>query len=295
LFLDFLPSLSLWDETSKGQASPLPFESVTFKLWCVMKYIDVQAQEGLLDKKLEHGEVFSFRCHEGLECFTRCCRNLNLFLYPYDVLRLKNRLNISSGQFLDAYVDIVLRQSNSFPDVLLRMAENEERTCPFLNESGCTVYPDRPDTCRTFPLEQGILFQGPAGKPTDVYFFKPPGFCLGQYEPQEWTSQSWAEDQGAVLYHKMTAKWAEVKGLFHSDPWGQEGPYGPKGKMAFMATYNLDKFRDFVFRSTFLKRYKVKSEVLKKIKTDEVELVKFGFVWVKFFVWGIKHPYLRPR
>ena len=93
----------------------------------------------------------------------------------------------------------------------------------------------------------------------------------------------------------MTAKWAEVKGLFHSDPWGQGGPYGPKGKMAFMAAYNLDKFRDFVFQSTFLKRYKVKSEVLKKIKTDEVALMKFGFVWVKFFVWGIKHPYLRPR
>jgi hypothetical protein len=90
-----------------------------------MKYIDAKAQEDLLDKKLEDDEVFSFRCHEGLECFTRCCRNLNLFLYPYDVLRLKNRLNISSEQLIDAYVDIVLRESNFFPDVLLRMAKNE--------------------------------------------------------------------------------------------------------------------------------------------------------------------------
>ena len=260
-----------------------------------MKYIDAKAQEDLLDKKLEDDEVFSFRCHEGLECFTRCCRNLNLFLYPYDVLRLKNRLNISSEHLIDAYVDIVLRESNFFPDVLLRMAENEERTCPFLNESGCTVYPDRPDTCRTFPLEQGILFQGPAGKATDVYFFKPPDFCIGQHEPQEWTSESWAQDQGAVFYHKMTAKWAEVKALFHSDPWGQEGHHGPKGKMAFMATYNLEKFRDFVFQSTFLKRYKVKSGVLRKIKTDEVALMKFGFAWVKFFVWGINQPSFRLR
>ena len=62
-----------------------------------------------------------------------------------------------------------------------------------------------------------------------------------------------------------------------------------------MATYNLDKFRDFVFQSTFLKRYKVKAEVLKKIKTDEVALMKFGFAWVRFFVWGINQPHFRLR
>lgn len=260
-----------------------------------MKYIDVEAHKDLLEKRLQESECFTFRCHDGLQCFTQCCRNLNLFLYPYDVLRLKNRLNISSEQLLDSYVNIVQRESNFFPDVLLRMAENEEKACPFLNESGCTVYPDRPDTCRTFPLEQGILFQGLSGRAIDVYFFKPPDFCLGQYEPQEWTTESWANDQEAVFYHKMTAKWSEVKALFQSDPWGQEGPYGQKGKMAFMATYNLDRFRDFVFKSTFLKRYKIKGEVLTKIKTDDVELMKFGFGWVKFFVWGTKHPHLKPR
>jgi len=260
-----------------------------------MKYIDSTQKDDLLAKRLRDGETFSFRCHEGLACFTQCCRNLNLFLYPYDVLRLKNRLNISSDQFLDKYVDVVLRESNYFPDVLLRMAENDQKTCPFLAEAGCMVYPDRPDACRTFPLEQGIVFQGPKGKARDVYFFKPPDFCLGQYEPHEWTVESWAEDQGAAIYHKMTARWAGVKGLFQSDPWGAEGPYGPKAKMAFMVTYNLDRFRDFLFDSTFLKRYKVKSEVIKKIRTDDVELMKFGFGWVEFFVWGIKTPYLRPR
>jgi len=260
-----------------------------------MKYIDLEAHKDTLAKRLQVGERFSFRCHEGLSCFTKCCRNLNLFLYPYDVLRLKQGLHMHSDRFLDTHVDVVLRESNYFPDVLLRMAENEERTCPFLGQSGCTVYADRPDTCRTFPLEQGILFQGPKGKAKDVYFFKPPDFCLGQHETQEWTTESWAEDQEAVTYHKMTARWAGIKGLFQTDPWGDEGPYGPKAKMAFMATYNLDRFRDFVFKSTFLKRYKVKKEVLRRIKEDDVELMKFSFGWVRFFVWGLKTPYLRLR
>jgi len=260
-----------------------------------MKYIDTEHHPDLLEARLRDGERFSFRCHEGLECFTKCCRNLNLFLYPYDVLRLKKKLNISSDEFLDSYVDIVLRESNFFPDVLLRMAEDDERTCPFLGRPGCTVYPDRPDTCRTFPLEQGIMFQGRKGKATDVYFFRPPDFCLGPHEPEQWTAESWADDQGAVTYHKMTARWAEVKGLFQVDPWGADGPYGPRAKMAFMATYNLDRFREFVFASSFLRKYKVKTAIQKKIEADDMELMKFGFCWVQFFVWGIKTPYLRPR
>lgn len=260
----------------------------------VMRYIDPSTQKALLDKSIKHGQHFAFRCHPDLDCFTRCCRNLNLFLYPYDVLRLKTRLDMSSEAFLESYTDIVLRESNFLPEVLLRMSENEEKTCPFLTEAGCTVYPDRPDTCRTFPLEQGVLFQGPEGNAISVYFFRPPPFCLGQHESQEWTVESWAEDQGAVLYHQMTALWAEVKAFFQRDPWGREGPYGAKGKMAFMATYNLDGFRDFVFKSTFLRRYRVKKDVLKKIEADDVSLMKFGFAWVKFFVWGIKSPYFRP-
>jgi hypothetical protein len=92
----------------------------------------------------------------------------------------------------------------------------------------------------------------------------------------------------------MTLRWSELKRLFQTDPWGKENIDGPRGKMAFMATYNIDSFRDFVLNSSFLKRYKVKSKIIKKIKADDVELMKFGFEWVKFFVWGIKTDFFVP-
>ena len=82
---------------------------------------------------------------------------------------------------------------------------------------------------------------------------------------------------------------------WQQNPWGIEGPEGPKAKMAFMATYNLDRFRDFLFRSSFLKRYKVKSVMLKKLKTDDVQLLKFGFDWVRVYVWGQKSKQIRLR
>jgi len=260
-----------------------------------MKYVDIENLDTLPGRRIEDGDSFSFHCYPGIACFNRCCRNLNLFLYPYDVIRLKNRLEISSDQFLDRHVDVVLRSSSFFPEVLLRMSEDQERTCPFLNESGCSVYPDRPDTCRTFPVEQGVLYNAETKKTELVHFFRPPDYCLGQHESKVWTTQSWSQDQEAVLYNKMTIRWSELKSLFQTDPWGSQGMEGPKGKMAFMATYNIDRFRDFLFNSTFLKRYKVKSALFKKIRTDDVELMKFGFEWVKFYVWGFKTRYLKLR
>ena len=237
-----------------------------------MKNIDIEDIDKLPGIQIKENDTFNFRCHPGVSCFNLCCRNLNLFLYPYDVVRLKHSLGVSSDRFLDEYVDVVLRPSNFFPEVLLRMSSTSDKACPFLTASGCSVYPDRPDTCRTFPIEQGTLYDARNNKDTPVYFFRPPDF-----------------------YHKMTMRWAAVKRLFQEDPWGFEGPEGSKAKMAFMAAYNLDRFRDFIFQSSFLKRYKVKSTLLKKIKTDDVQLLKFGFEWIRFFIWGIKSKNIRIR
>jgi Fe-S-cluster containining protein len=260
-----------------------------------MKSVDLKNMSNLPGRKLGENEPFSFRCHPDLACFNQCCRNLNLFLYPYDVICLKQNLGMTSDAFLDHYVDVVLRPGNYFPAVLLRMADNEEKTCPFLTDEGCSVYPDRPDTCRTFPMEQGLVVDQGAKAPELIQFYRPPDFCLGQYEDAPMTAKTWAEDQEAETHHQMTVMWAGLKAMFQNDPWEGEGPDGPRGKMAFMATYNLDRFRDFIFNSSFLKRYKVKSSVLKSIRANDVQLMKFGMAWVKFYLWGIKSKNLRLK
>ena len=261
----------------------------------IMKHLDEDQIDKLPGIRIKKNDTFQFRCYPEVACFNDCCRNLNLFLYPYDVIRLKQSLGLSTDEFLDRYVDIVLRPQNYFPDVLLRMADNREKTCPFLTETGCSVYPDRPDTCRTFPVEQGMLYDSDRKMDTPIYFFRPPDFCCGQNEKREWSIAAWIQDQDAELHHKMTVRWAELKRLFQNDPWGFEGPEGPKAKMAFMATYNIDRFREFVFQSSFLKRYKVKSTIIKKLKSNDLQLLKFGFEWVKVFIWGMKSKNIRLR
>ena len=257
-----------------------------------VKKDDIAALRG---RRLKPRETFSFRCHPDIGCFNRCCRNLNLFLYPYDIVRLKHALAVTADVFLDRYTDIVLREGSHFPEVLLRMAANAEQTCPFLDDSGCAVYADRPDTCRTFPVEHGLMFGPDGGEPQTVSFFRPPDFCLGPHEDEDWTLESWAEDQEAKIYNRMTRRWAAIRALFHQDPWQGQGPYGPRAKMAFMATYNMDAFRSFVFESSFLKRYRVKQERIRKIRKDDAALLGLGFEWVKLTVWHIPSRWIRPR
>jgi Fe-S-cluster containining protein len=258
-----------------------------------MKAIEIDNLGKIPGRRLQANESFSFRCHAELECFNRCCRNLNLFLHPYDVLRLKTNLQISSETFLERYVDVVQRPSNTFPEVVLKMADDQQRSCVFLKPGGCTVYRDRPYTCRNFPLEQGQLFNRASSRFEMVHFFRPPVFCRGPSSHQQWTPQSWAQDQKATEHNRMTVLWADLKRRFEVDPWGSQGPHGPKAKMAFMAVYNLDEFRLFIFQSSFLKRYRVSKNVQKKLRRDDKELLLFGFDWVKLFVWGIKPAWLK--
>ena len=54
-------------------------------------------------RKLTPESRFKFRCHPGVPCFTECCGKTTIILTPYDILRLKNRLRIPSGEFLEKY------------------------------------------------------------------------------------------------------------------------------------------------------------------------------------------------
>lgn len=253
-----------------------------------MKYVEIDDLSEFQGQMIEDTDSFAFKCHSGVSCFNLCCRNLTFFINPYDIIRLKQNLRISSDQFIEQYTNIVVRPGHHFPDVLLQMADDIEKLCPFLTDAGCRVYPDRPHTCRTFPVEHGLYYDADKEKTRLVHFFRPPGFCMGRHEKTRWNLKSWESDQEASFYNHMTVQWAQIMRMFQSDPWGGQGPNGQKGKMAFMAAYNIDAFRDFVLNSSFLKRYKVRSQLRMKMKSDDVVMLKVGMAWIKMFLFGIK-------
>ncbi len=100
--------------------------------------------------------TFSFACNETIPCFTKCCHNADMFLYPYDIIRLKQNLGMTSEEFLVKHTITAFRDNPFFPSVMLKMSDDQGHPCSFLTKKGCTVYEDRPYSCRAYPLEPAI-------------------------------------------------------------------------------------------------------------------------------------------
>ena len=238
-----------------------------------MKAIDPKWIDRLPGVPLKKDDRFNFRCHRDLACFNQCCRNLNLFLYPYDVLRLKQSLNMDSDRFLEAHTETALRDNPYFPSVMLKMSEAEDRACTFLTKAGCTVYEDRPFSCRAYPLERGVGRTGEDGRKTDFYGIARHDHCKGHLEKNTWTVAAWLEDQGVPEYNAMNDLWVDIDTILRKNPWGDRGLQSPAFGMTFMASYNMDHFRRFVFESTFLSRFTISADRIEDMKTDDAALM----------------------
>ena len=225
---------------------------------------------------------FKFRCHKGVSCFTRCCRGINLVLTPYDILRLKNRLGLSSEEFLAIYTKPELLEKTDLPMVTLKLMDDEEESCPFVRDDGCIVYEERPSCCRYYPL--GVASMSHKENPDDdkdFFFFINEPHCKGFEEDTLWSVASWREDQGVDVRDEINAGWTDLLVRKRSFPKNIKLTDESK-KMFFMVSYNLDQYKRFVFESSFLKRYDVDAETVERIRNDEVELLKFGIDWLRF-------------
>jgi hypothetical protein len=237
--------------------------------------------ELLRDKRqLASGEPFRFSCHPNLSCFGTCCRDVNILLTPLDVLRLARRLGLSTSDFLDRHALMPITKDLHLPVVMLRMGEDPDRRCPFVGEPGCTVYVDRPWACRMYPLGMAMP-PGRAGvEPEPVYFLFDEEFCQGREEAQQWTVETWRADQGVNHRDALEAGFRDIV----SHPWFIGGrQLDPRRmEMFFTACYDLDSFRNFIFSSSFLRRFAVEDALVHELADNDEALLGFAFRWLRF-------------
>jgi uncharacterized protein len=228
---------------------------------------------------------FNFHCHPGVDCYMVCCRNVDMFLYPYDILRLKQALKITSQEFMETYTRVVTGTSHPyFPSVMLRLTEDESKSCPFLSEEGCGVYLARPSACRTYPLERGVDRSPGKRVVNDFYLLTDHDYCHGHQEEKSFTVKKWIRDQRLDDYNLMDDLWAEVDTVFAGNPWVGEGSGGPKQQIAFTACYDIDNFRLMVAKHSLLERFTVPRDQKRRIMKSDTELLKFAFEWIKNFL-----------
>ena len=223
-------------------------------------------------------DSFRFACHSGLACYTRCCRGITIFLTPYDILRMKNALGITSTSFLKEYT-VSLIGDSGLPVVFLKMGDDADESCPFVTPQGCTIYPHRPWSCRIYPLQPEST---KITEKTDreYYSIMDIPFCLGLAENKTSTVADWKESQGITIYREMEIFFKKIMMSPHLS--GKKITNKKIQDMFYMACYDLDRFRRFVFESKFLKLFEVDPKTTEKIKYDEVELYKFAMRWLEY-------------
>ena len=241
--------------------------------------------------QLSKDSRFKFRCHPGVSCFTECCGKTTIILTPYDILRLKNRLHISSGEFLEKYTRTEYHDKSGLPLVIMDMPRFEGK-CPFVRPvTGCEVYTDRPATCRYYPIGQGTLITDDGVE--EFYFFVREPHCKGYEEDAEWSVATWREDQGVDKYDEMNLPWKTL--MLRRGEGG--GPVTDErgNKLFAMVMYDLDQFRNFVFKSRFLQIFDVDEDVKERIWDDDEELLKFGYQYVKMVLKIEDAESIQPR
>jgi Fe-S-cluster containining protein len=225
---------------------------------------------------IEGNATINFRCHRNIACWNACCSNIDISLTPYDILRLKKRLGISSGEFLLKYTVPYEFEKGGIAGVKLKPVENGS-ACQFMVAEGCSVYEDRPTACRYYPV--ALLSMRKQNEYTDTHGYalvKEP-HCLGHNEQRPITIEDYRKEQGLIEYDDHGRGWRQLILKKKSSGPTVGKPTQRSLQLFFMACYDLDRFREFVTSTSFNELYDLPQDLQQQIRTDDIALMDFGF------------------
>jgi len=265
---------------------------------CVVAGVRAQTPGPVQPTQLKPADTFRFRCHRGVSCWNACCHGADVTLTPCDILRLVRRLGVRPAEFLERYTVSAVHEATDMPVVKLKMGGGDGKgPCSFMVPEGCSVYSDRPLTCRYYPLGLVSHKLKDADKKEDFHFLVKESHCKGHLEATAQTVEKFRSEQGVADYEAINRGWVDI--LMKLASWKSVG--GPMGKapspqtrqMFFMVSTDINRFRRFVFETRFLKVYDVPAEVVEQIRTDDEALLQLGFKWLKTVLFN--EPTLKMR
>jgi Fe-S-cluster containining protein len=231
-------------------------------------------------------DTFCFACTPEVPCFNACCRDLNQALTPYDVLRLKSYLGLSSEQFLAQYTLQHTGPGSGLPVVTLKPDDNHDLCCPFVTEKGCRVYENRPSSCRMYPLVRAVSRSRVTGKITERFMLLKEPHCLGFCQGNPRTVHQWIEDQKITGYNEINDKLIHIISLKNRR---RPGVLDLKSRnLFFTALYDLDNFRFRIIRHGLRAGFRIDSALMDKAREDDVALLEIGIQWVKHALFGVE-------
>lgn len=235
--------------------------------------------------ELSNDDPFQFDCHPGVSCFNACCKNIDITILPYDIMRLKNRENISSSKWVNSYTVPFAMDQHQLPGLKLATQEGS-KACVFLSDEGCQVYEDRPTACRYYALgSMGIRREG-KGYVEDVYFQVKEDHCMGHKEPKKQTVGEYRKSQGVEKYDEMNREWRDIILKKRSSGPTVGAPSERSLQLFDMCSYDIDSFAKFVKSDSFQNLFKLDENTQEAINNDEEALLLFAARFLKQVLFG---------
>jgi uncharacterized protein len=246
---------------------------------------DIPFESPNLPELLTGSTRIRFRCHKGISCFNACCRKADVTLAPYDVLRLKKRLGMSSEEFLKKYTVPFQMDRDGVPG--LKMRTDEEGVCIMLDAAnGCGVYTDRPTVCRYYPVALLNMRAKESSEVQENYTLVREGHCKGHLEDREISIDDYRIEQGCKESDDRNRDWYRLILKKRSAGPGVGRPSEMSLQLFFMASYNLDMFRRFVLSDNFRKTYRLNDTFYEVVEGDDLILMDFGFQLMRQVLFG---------
>ncbi|SDW62680.1 YkgJ family cysteine cluster protein [Thiocapsa roseopersicina] len=226
-----------------------------------------------------------FRCYQGISCFNTCCRQADITLAPYDILRLKRRLGMSSTEFIRQYTVPFQMDGDGMPGVKLRT--DETGTCLQLDgDNGCGVYSDRPTVCRYYPVALLALREKDSPEAKERYSLVKEAHCKGHAEPREISIADYRVEQGCEEYDARNREWYRL--VLKKKSAGPSVGRPPRASLQlfFMASYDIDTCRRFVLSGNFRSTYQLPAEFYAEVKQGDEALLDFAFRFLRQVLFG---------
>ena len=243
------------------------------------------ADTPVVPNQLEGDAVIQFRCHKDIDCFNACCKNIDIMLTPYDILRLKTRLGITSTEFLRQYTEPFEFGRGSVGGVKYKPKEGTNE-CQFVTEEGCSVYEDRPTACRYYPV--GLLSTRRQDENFDraSYALVQEDHCHGHFEDRKLTIDEYRVEQGLEDYDEHGRAWRQLILKVKSAGPAIGNMSKTSLKFFFMACYDLDRLREFVKSGGFATTYDLDQATMDELLTDDMALLRFGDRMIRQIMYG---------
>ena len=246
---------------------------------------DIPFKSPTVPEAFTANDKIRFRCYKGISCFNACCSQADVTLAPYDILRLKRRLGLTSGEFLEKYTVPFEMDQDGTPGVKLRTTD--AGACLQLDgEAGCGVYSDRPTVCRYYPLGLLALREKESSTAEERYSLIREDHCKGHEEDREITVADYREEQGCAEYDEKNREWYQL--ILKKKSAGPTVGRPPQASLQvfFMASYDIDRFRRFVLSDNFRGTYALPEGFYEEVEQDDEALLAFAYRFLRQVLFG---------